>query len=263
MGLITPAQSCVPTDERTNRDFSVTELTSLQASPDANSAVLKRRIMDEQIDASIDESTPVRELCRSGDRSFVRILLPEELRSIQGWVPSSALRETATKKDGSRSYTADYFEWPPELSGQKALFVKMANRITDADENCEAIDPVSPLAEPGKPGHFSLLCVGANGSYPVEFTKTRIIGGTPPVNEDVPPIAKLDAYEACRTAIEAQLVQPKTVDFHISDTTFGTEGGRARYTIAFTSNNGLGLPIDATGECVFVGETLTSAAVIP
>lgn len=66
----------------------------------------------------------------------------------------------------------------------------------------------------------------------------------------------------CYDAITAQLRQPRSVDFHTSDTTFSTDGSRARFTIGFTAKNGFGNEMGSMAECVFSGARLTSAAVI-
>ncbi len=260
---VTPATStCGATDKQTGRDASVIELAELRTAADPASAKAKMPIAGDLLDATIDESVPVRELCRSGVYSLVRILLPEELRKVQGWAPTKVLRAADTRANGSRIYDESYFEWLPEMTSHKALVVRAANKIAETDANCEAVDPVSPIGEPDQPGVFSLSCVGPRGSYPVLFTPTRIIGGKPPLADDVQPIAKADAHIPCVTAIEEKLSQPKTVDYHLSDRSYSTEGGRARYTIGFTANSGIGLPIDAMAECVFEGQTLTSATVI-
>lgn len=78
------------------------------------------------------------------------------------------------------------------------------------------------------------------------------------------PLDKGTAASACMDAITPMLAQPRSADFHtFTDTTFHTDGMRARFTVGLTAKNGLGLPIDATAACVFEGETLTSAELLP
>lgn len=82
--------------------------------------------------------------------------------------------------------------------------------------------------------------------------------------ETAGPLDKGAAARACMDAITPMLAQPRSVDFHaFTDTTFHTDGMRARFTVGLTAKNGLGLPIDATAACVFEGETLTSAELLP
>ncbi len=78
------------------------------------------------------------------------------------------------------------------------------------------------------------------------------------------PVDKGTAASACMDAVTPMLAQPRSADFHaFTDTTFHTDGMRARFTIGLTAKNGLGLPIDATAACIFEGETLTSAELLP
>lgn len=82
--------------------------------------------------------------------------------------------------------------------------------------------------------------------------------------ETAGPLDKGTAASACMDAITPMLAQPRSADFHtFTDTTFHTDGMRARFTVGLTAKNGLGLPIDATAACVFEGETLTSAELLP
>lgn len=190
---------------------------------------------------------------------------------MSGWVPTAALREVLVDEAGRRIYGRSDIDWQPGSERYRKQILAVVNKLMREDKRCEAIDAQSLLIDnqSGEP-RFTILCIGPSGTHDITFAASDAASGRSFAQEATQsgaggggPIEKSDAVMACMDAITGQLTQPNTVDFHtFSDTTFQTEGSRARVTIGFTSNNGFGNPIDATAECVFEGASLSSANVI-
>jgi hypothetical protein len=269
---------CEPSQERVSRDAEVVDETFLRVAPNAGAKpILKPGLAEDDKDREIYAmvtSLPVREICRGADWSKVRVLVTEELRWKRGWLPTKSLREVKVGDDGRRIYEPSDIEWQPGSERYRKPILKVINTIMRDDARCEAIDQQSLLVEDqGGLPRFTILCVGPGGTHDYQFYaadaengrsfKVRSTGVA--TNAGVgSPLGKADAVIACEKAMRATLSQPRTAEFRtFADTTYSTEDNRARVTIGFTADNGLGNPIDATAECVFEGTTLTSAAVIP
>lgn len=269
-----PAEGSCSAQELTGRDYAVRETIVLRISPAPNAAPIPKSgstasSQDALVEASIDESIPVREICRKNGWSRVQVLVPEYLRWMKGWAPSSALVAVPVTKQGRRTYRAADVEWQPGSERYKRQIVSVLNHIAAGDARCDAIDTSSLLVEEGL--RFTISCVGPSGTFPISFSAadagvpSKFIVAAPSAARegDEAPVAKVEAIQRCEEAISQKLSQPKSADFHtFTDTTFSTDGSRARVTIGFSARNGLGNSMDATAECVFEGSQLVSAAVI-
>jgi hypothetical protein len=213
----------------------------------------------------------VRELCRSGKWSKVRVLAPEELRSIAGWIPNRVLRAIKTDSRGHRIYTTWDDNWSDDAKPYRRDVLTAVNAIMRDDERCEAIDDVALVREAGRDSRIEAGCVGPAGTVSIAFTprdasngrsfKVSSIEESEPASE---PINKANAIMMCEEAVTNQLAQPRSADFHIfTNLNFSTDGARARLTIGLTAKNALGLEVDNTAECLFEGKQLTAANVIP
>ena len=274
---VTPKDTCAAGEEKTGRDYAVRDEIVLREAPnEAANPILKPGLAaddkDRPVYATITSSVPVRETCRSGIWSKVRVLVTEELRWMSGWVPSAALREVPVGEGRRRIYGSGDIEWQPGSERYRKQILAVVNKVMREDKRCDAIDSQSLLVDnQGGDPRFTILCVGPAGTHDITFEASDGTNGRSFAQEAVnpggggeEPIGKVDAVTACEEAITQQLSQPKTADFHtFTDTTYHTDGSRARVTIGFRANNGFGNPIDATAECVFEGTTLSSAALIP
>lgn len=270
---VQPALGCGPSHTQTGRDYDIGDETVLRTTPDAASApILKPGLANDPnaaVNATITGDAPLRERCRSNGWSYVSVTAPEYIRWMQGWVPTSVLKSVPVRPDGRRIYRLADIEWQAGSEPYRSAIVKIANKIMADDRRCEVIDAQSLLVEVGSRPKFTLACVGAAGTFPVAFSAADATNGRSfaagPAQADAndgPPISKSDAFALCYDAITAQLRQPRSVDFHTTETTFSTNGSRARFTIGFTAKNGFGNEMDKMAECVFSGARLTSAAVI-
>ncbi|GAO39222.1 hypothetical protein SCH01S_28_00810 [Sphingomonas changbaiensis NBRC 104936] len=76
-------------------------------------------------------------------------------------------------------------------------------------------------------------------------------------------ISKVDAFMRCSEAFKAAVADPRSVAFDPLDTTFTTDGNRARFTVGVTAKNRLGLEVNRTAACVFEDGQLTSVEALP
>jgi hypothetical protein len=221
--------------------------------------------------ATMDDSVSLREQCRVNGWARVRVVA-NTLRWIEGWVPVASLRPLRLTADGKRVLTTGDIEWQPGSERDKAAILAVANKIIRQDKRCDAIDGRSLLVE-GSPGarRYMLLCDSAADEVAIQFSARDATNGRSFAHEAedetsvaAEPIAKRDAINACQSAIEAQLFQPRSANFRtIMDTTFTTDGSRARVTIGFSAKNRFGAELDQVAACVFDGTELQSAEILP
>ena len=226
---------------------------------------------DAIVAATVDNSVPLRELCRVEGWAHVRVVA-NTLRWIDGWVPVAALRPLRLTADGRRTLVSQDIEWQPGSERDRTAILAVANKVIRQDRRCEAIDGRSLLVERA-PGarRYTLLCDSASENVAIHFSARDATNGHSFAHEaedettgDAEPVSKADAIEGCQSAIEAQLFQPRSANFRtIMDTTFSTDGSRARVTIGFSAKNGFGNEIDQVAACVFEGSQLQSAEILP
>ncbi len=220
--------------------------------------------------ATVTMDVPLRQICKEGNWSRVRVLATG-LRWMEGWVPATALRAIKLDPQGRRRLTYADIDWQPGSERDKAAILNIASLILRDDERCEAIDNRSLLVEgEGRSRRYTLSCDGPAGTHPITFSAGDATGRSFKMvaaadnAETAAPISKLAALDACSDAIRGSLHQPKSADFHtFTDTTFHVEGSRARFTVGFSAKNGLGLETDATAACIFEGERLVAAEILP
>ncbi|QNE33028.1 hypothetical protein F1C10_14615 [Sphingomonas sp. NBWT7] len=263
------------------RDAAVKDDTVLLRAPASKAAPIansqgKTNLSDIKALAAITPEMPLRVMCEEGAWSRVRVLATG-LRWMEGWVPNKALRKLVLDDAGHRVLTAADLQWQPGSGSDRREIVKIANLILRNDKRCEAIDERSLLVEGSRSDRrYTLLCDGPGGSFPITFTardaaSRSFPGVADPAGSDPSgeasfsaPISKADAADACIDAITAQLAQPRSADFHtFTDTTFNVDGARARFTVGFDAKNGLGLEVEQTAACIFEGDSLASAEILP
>lgn len=266
-----PAAACSADEQVTGRDYAVKDEIVVQEQPSEDSQPILKpgeaRNKDTAVYATINSSLPVREICRKGAWSKVRVLVPSYQRWQQGWVPSTALRKVDVDERGRRIYTAADVEWQPGSEAYKKPILKVINTIMRQDSQCEAIDDRSLLVEgSGKEASFLISCVGPEGDNSISFTAADASNGrsfaepAPDASAGQPAIGKADAVMACEEATRRQLTQPKSADYHtFTDVTFTTNGSFARVEIGLDAKNGFGNTIEATAICEFEGPEMTTA----
>ncbi|WP_439468445.1 hypothetical protein [Blastomonas fulva] len=162
---------CAGTGVVTQTDFGVQREHVLQMEPRANAKELKGTLAGSIFPAKIDQENDVREVCRLGSWSEVRILAPQDTRSWRGWVPTSALKRVNTDANGRRVYTNGDFEWPAGTGSSRARVLKVINRVMAERSTCEAIDRVSlEKVSDGPNPMFMVGCTSGEDYQMVEFT---------------------------------------------------------------------------------------------
>ena len=142
----------------TQTDFAVQTETILLTQPVAGAVPVPLQVGTESLPAPLELSAFARELCRDGEWSEVYVA-SYPYGTLQGWVPSSALRSVPVNKAGRRIYRASDFTWPDGSGPAKSAVVTIANRIMDQRPACLAIDTENlVMAGSGPAAVFSLPC---------------------------------------------------------------------------------------------------------
>lgn len=123
----------------TQTDFAVESEATLLTGPIAAAPPVQFGIGTDTAPAPLERSASVRELCRDGDWSEVYVA-SYPYGTLQGWVPSSALRTVPVTKTGRRLYRASDFTWPKGSEPAQAAVITIANRIMEQPPQCLAID---------------------------------------------------------------------------------------------------------------------------
>ena len=208
----------------------------------------------------IDASTTVRRLCAQSDWTEVRIVTPDWLNTVTGWVPNAALREIGRGTDGARIYVAEDFYWDGDSAKYKPQIVAAVNRIARENRNCHEIDPSSVALSPtkSKPGDpvFFVTCGAGAGAFNVWFRPSDAEGASSFAAKES--LGRAAAVEACEAAAKRAATHPSTVSFsRIWDLAYMPHvSGRARVVSSFTAKNGFGLELKYRIDCLFDGAQL-------
>lgn len=259
--------ACQPTDHKTNVDMGVGEDGGqLRARPDVKAKYLMMKVGEEEIPQGIDGSTLIREECRSGTWSRVRIVAPSQFRNITGWVPSSDLVSIKTSSDGRRIYRPADFTWNPGSTANHAAIVTALNMVLRQNPSCEAYDTEALLvSDTSANPDIDAVCVGPKGDQHLEFALADVQSGKivkavvreEPSSEITTTLTKADAARQCEEVTLGKVVHPSTADFSLFDTTFEQVQNETRYGVTFTAKNSFGLELKMLSTCVFDGDTLT------
>lgn len=255
--LAQQANTCPAEAQVTAVDFAVANDGTLREEPDDRAAAVQMAIGNETVDAPLETGATVRQLCRAGDWSKVHVLTaPKEFQPLEGWVPASSLRKVSLTEQGRRIYEAGDFDWPAGSEATRSALLVVMNRILQDDPACEALDTENLVA--GKRGNetvYSIPCWVEGDLRSFEFTAadaTNSRSFTP-----VDPISKIDAVEACKSAILSRASHPSTVDFPTFDYDQRDGGdGRTQLLMSFRAKNSFGAELAYDAQCEFSGTTV-------
>lgn len=208
----------------------------------------------------VDKSTTVQQICREVSWSQVKIVEPDWLNQVQGWVPNSNLREIETDEGGRRLYTEKDIYWDDDTERFKTQVTAAVNKISRENDRCSTIDPSSiarspSRSKPGKPVFFVTCGKGAS-AFNVWFEPSDIGSGrTFAATQN---IGQAQAIQACKSAAMDAATHPSTVDFSsILDASFHPHAsGRSRVLSTFTAKNSFGLELKFRISCLFEGNVL-------
>ena len=238
-----------------SKDFAVANGGPLRERADDKSAQVTMAfgITKEVKPVAIDTTMPVRELCRSGQWSFISILqLPSDIGNGKGWVPTRDLRPVSTDKSGRRIYGPSDFEWPDGSKPYRKAVLTVVNRVMSQNPRCDAFNSQSILMDKDRAGPlFKAACFGATEQI-VDFRPDDATNGrdfTP-----VDPIDEKTARVACWDAAKARASHPSTVDIATFDGQFQSDdSGGSSYRTTFTAKNSFNLTLNFTILCTFKG----------
>lgn len=252
---------CPSGSQPTTVDFSVAEDEVLRASPDAKAATVQKAIGKEMVDVSLETGGTVRQLCKTGRWSKVRILTtPAEFQALNGWVPTTTLRKVPVTAQGRRIYKAADFDWPAGSKSTREALVAVMNRIMTDNPECDAMDTDNLVANrSGGTVAYSVPCWSAGDLRSFDFTAADAKSGRS--FAPVEPIKKLDAISACKEGVLRKAVHPSTVEFPTFDYDFRDGGnGKTQVLMSATAKNGFNLDLRFDVQCDFTGANLDSVS---
>lgn len=270
--MVVQPEKCRAADDPTNRDVRIKSDASLKIAPAESAADVGYKLSgNEIIPGIIDRNVPLREMCRRGQWSRVRLLGPSELRRVEGWAPTSSFGWVPTHPDGRRRYLPSDFEFPASARRYADVVVATINRSIANHKSCDAIDQSSLLVEEGPT--FTALCTGDGGNQVISFSLAearagKVVtpvpdGGTEAPGE--PPLSAVTASEAwamCEQPLRSQLAHPSTADFNMWDTHVQAKPTSDMFTVGLTAKNGMGLELRFMGYCEIQGGRVTAAHVV-
>lgn len=254
---------CATTGRVTKIDFAVRTETALLTSPEIGASPVTFG-SEKPIPFPMELSASVRELCRQGEWSEVRVV-SYPYASMQGWVPFKTLRKVPFTPAGRRIYAVADFKWPANTGSVKVNVVQIANRIMSDRPDCLALDTGNlTLVGDGRRGTFSLPCFVDRNVASFDFRATDAATG----RSFVPiaprePISKGDAYNACETATKKRVNHPSTVEMSMMAMDLQDLGdGNTQFRTTFTAKNSFGLELKFKVVCDFFGEELTDVGMV-
>ncbi|WP_313392062.1 hypothetical protein [Sphingobium yanoikuyae] len=249
----------------TGDEVTVSKSIDLRETPDASG----KRIVNEKATEifketqyhGVDQSTRLTELCRQKSWSKIRIVEPDWLNHVVGWVPVSALRQIQRDSSGTRKYVAEDFMWDRHTTPYKAKLVNAVNRIVKENSRCPSVE-TSSLAKsdsrssPGKP----MFYVTCQGSQPFNVW----FGPEDAANQSkkftaIANIGQGEALTQCERSAKMAANNPQTVDFSrfMSVAFVPYPNGNSRLVSSFTAKNAFGVEGKFRIECFFEGGTQT------
>lgn len=142
-----PATQCENGTQAVDRMVAVSKETVLRTEP-ANSS---DKIVNEKLSSAlketqyqnVDQTEKLREVCQGDGWSKVRVVEPDWLTNVEGWLKTSSLRGLSAAADGKRTYVVTDFYWDKDIVEDKQKIVNVVNRITREKSDCPVIDPGS------------------------------------------------------------------------------------------------------------------------
>ena len=252
---------CGGNGRATMMDFAVQTTTALRSRPDKHSDLVSMPFGADQTarPVSIDHTMPVRELCRSGDWSEVRVLmLPSDIGRAEGWVPTAVLRPVKTGRNGRRIYNAADLEFSDGSHRYEAATLAVINRVMEQDPKCDAINTLILVDKDSTGARLHFSCFG-EPERSIDFSSADASNGrdfTPA--QPVEAIKGADAILKCEDAARERLSHPSTADFAMLDVDFKSfDNGAATYSTTVTARNGFNLELKYQVVCEFTGSELT------
>ncbi|WP_139267157.1 hypothetical protein [Celeribacter indicus] len=243
---------------------AVTGSHELRAAPGADAPRIRNEKASRALGTDhfhrIDSSTTVRRLCRQDEWTEVRIVTPDWLSDVGGWVPTAALRQIGRTEDDDRLYVEEDFHWDTDTAPFKPQVVTVVNRIARENRNCREIDTASVAKSPSRSGPgdpvFFVTCGSGMEAFNIWFRPSDADGAEGFAAKA--PLAKGAAVAACEAAARRAAVHPSTVDFsRILDLAYIPHAsGRARVVSTFTARTALNLELTYRIDCLFDGPEL-------
>lgn len=249
----------------TGDEVTVSKMLDLRETPSASGKKIVNEKATEILRTTqyhgVDQTTRLTELCRQKSWSKIRIVEPDWLNHVVGWVPVSALRQIQRDSSGTRKYVAEDFMWDRHTTPYKAKLVNAVNRIVKENSRCPSVE-TSSLAKsdsrssPGKP-MFYVTCQGSQ-PFNVWFGPEDAANQSKKFSA-IGNIGQTEALSACERSAKMAANNPQTVDFSrfMSVAFVPYPNGNSRLISSFTAKNAFGVEGKFRIECFFEGGTQT------
>lgn len=201
---------------------------------------------------AIDSTTRVQLQCVSGDWAQIRIVEPEWLSDVVGWVERKALAEPRGPGE-FRTFTAEDIIFDDGTRKYKTAIVKAVNRIHREDERCrDNLEPLvmrSQKSTPAKPVFFVTCRVKGEPVNvfftPQDATRSQPMGAPQHIERS-------KAIRLCEAYAKQQAAHPSTVDFSYLMSLRHIEHANGRTTIlsTFTARNAFNLEVKFDVRCL-------------
>lgn len=267
-------RTCLATDNVTDTDIGIGEEGStLRLEPDSKAKYVMQKLGDGEVPHTLAKGrTLIREECRYGKWSRVRIVAPAERRDVAGWVPSTELARIKTGKDRRRIYQVSDFDWNPGSTSNHSAVVAALNTVIRQNASCDAYDTSALIvSDTSSNPSVDALCVGPHGPQHLNFTLAEVRAGkmvtaageVAQSTEVTTTLSASDAFPICKEAVLDRLTHPSTADFSILGIGFKSyDDGTAILVTTFTARNGFNLEIEYQAACDFTGRTLTGVKIV-
>lgn len=213
---------------------------------------------------SIDQSQTVRRLCEENDWTQMSVVTPEWLTHVNGWVPSSALRQIERTASGQRVYTDADFGWYDDTRPYADQIVAVVNQITRENKNCETVDTgtvsLSPSRSSASDPVFFITCGTGAAAFNVWFRPDDAKADTS--FAAIQPLDQTRATSMCQSAAASAANHPSTVSFDLFSTSYSAHpSGRASVQSKFKATNGFNLELAFNIRCLFEGAALIETSI--
>lgn len=249
----------------TGDEVTVSKMLDLRDTPSASGKKIVNEKATEILRSTqyhgVDQTTRLTELCRQKSWSKIRIVEPDWLNHVVGWVPVSALRQIQRDAGGTRKYVEADFMWDRHTTPYKAKLVAAVNRIVKENSRCPSVETSSiaksdSRSSPGKP-MFYVTCQGSQ-PFNVWFGPEDAANQSKKFSA-IGNIGQGEALAACERSAKMAATNPQTVDFSrfMSVAFVPYPNGNSRLVSSFTAKNAFGVEGKFRIECFFEGGNQT------
>lgn len=178
--IVTAESYCDDGKAGSDKVYAITGSYDPRSTPSESGARLKNDkatdVLGTQQFHTIDNSTTVKQLCTNSQWSKVAVVTPTWLSDVEGWIPTSKLRNIDKAKGGQRIYADEDFYWDKYTSPYKKQIIKIVNDIAQKQPGCSKLDPITTSLSGSKSSSgdpvFYVTCTPKGNPFNIWFRPT-------------------------------------------------------------------------------------------